>query len=39
MDMSTYTEDVIKEWWASAPFDIMEAITGFRMVDFSPEDG
>ena len=37
--MSTYTEDVIKEWWASAPFDIMEAITGFRMVDFSPEDG
>lgn len=37
--MSKYTEDVIKDWWANVPFDTMEEITGFRMVDFYPEDG
>jgi hypothetical protein len=39
MDMSKYTEDVIKDWWANVPFYIKEEITGFRMIDFSTEDG
>lgn len=37
--MSKYTEDVIKDWWANVSFETMEEVTGFRMMDFSPEDG
>lgn len=39
MDILKYTEDAIKDWWANVPFDTMEAITGFRRIHFSPEDG
>jgi hypothetical protein len=38
MDMSEYTEDIVNGWWATASFETMEEITGFRMIDFSPED-
>jgi hypothetical protein len=39
MDMSEYTEDIVNGWWATASFETMEEITGFRMIDFSTEDG
>ena len=27
------------KWWYSADFVTMEAITGYRQLDFNPEDG
>lgn len=31
--------NTVNNWWANVSFDTMEEITGFRMADFSPEDG
>ena len=37
--MSKNIAYIIKNWWASVSFETMEEITGFRMIDFSPECG
>lgn len=37
--MSKNIAYIIKNWWASVSFETMEEITGFRMIDFSPEGG
>ena len=31
--------NIVNNWWLNVPFDIMEEVTGFRMIDFSSEDG
>ncbi len=29
----------IKEWWGGTEFREMERITGYRQIDFSPDEG
>lgn len=31
--------NVVNNWWARASFSTKEKITGFRRIDFTPDDG
>jgi len=33
------TAQKLKEWWRNTDFREMEKISGFKQLDFSPEDG
>lgn len=37
--MSRISKDFLDEWWGGCDFKAMELITGFRQIDFDPEDG
>jgi hypothetical protein len=37
--MARMTKAQLDEWWGLCGFKEMEFITGFRQIDFSPEDG
>jgi len=33
------TDNILNKWWKSTDFREMEKISGFRQINFSPEDG
>lgn len=37
--MARITKAIVNEWWGNCDFKVMELITGFRQIDFDPEDG
>ena len=37
--MARVTKAVVNEWWGNCGFWEIEKISGFRMIDFDPEDG